>query len=230
MVPKSVKLRSPYSPPPLWRPSRASACRTDTGARRARRGQPRPECLLAQILVVVASTPSGEERGPGGRGVTRPPPALCAVEDWSGAGFHIKQSLNVGQPTVSQVVTSPRNQGRHGGVPPAFGPPPSRGTTGARAGLPAVREWQTGKHGQPSAVMGLEQTFLGGDAQRTVDRQQGHRPGGAAHPPGSSRFLLMAGSCGLSIGMTNGGVRPPPSKAARPPRWWSPFCPRLRPP
>ena len=29
---------------------------------------------------------------------------LCAIEDRSGAGFHTKQPLNVGQPTVSQVV------------------------------------------------------------------------------------------------------------------------------
>ena len=35
---------------------------------------------------------------------------LCAIEDWSGAGFHTKQPLNVGQPTVSQVVSSPNNQ------------------------------------------------------------------------------------------------------------------------
>ena len=35
----------------------------------------------AQILVAVASTPSGEERP----NITAP---LCAVEDWSGAGFH----------------------------------------------------------------------------------------------------------------------------------------------
>lgn len=60
----------------------------------------RLECLLAQILVVVASTPSSEEWNT----------PLCAVEDWSGAGFHTKQPLNVGQPTVSQVVSSPNNQ------------------------------------------------------------------------------------------------------------------------
>lgn len=35
---------------------------------------------------------------------------LCAIEDWSGAGFHTKQPLNVGQPIVSQVVSSPNNQ------------------------------------------------------------------------------------------------------------------------
>ena len=29
---------------------------------------------------------------------------LCAIEDRSGAGFHTKQPLNVGQPIVSQVV------------------------------------------------------------------------------------------------------------------------------
>ena len=29
---------------------------------------------------------------------------LCAIEDRSGAGFHTKQPLNVGQPFVSQVV------------------------------------------------------------------------------------------------------------------------------
>ena len=40
-------------------------------------------------------------------GNTTPP---CAIEDWSGAGFHTKQPLNVGQPTVSQVVSSPNNQ------------------------------------------------------------------------------------------------------------------------
>lgn len=40
-------------------------------------------------------------------GNTTPP---CAIEDWSGAGFHTKQPLNVGQPVVSQVVSSPNNQ------------------------------------------------------------------------------------------------------------------------
>ena len=29
---------------------------------------------------------------------------LCVVEDWSGAGFRIKQPLNAGQPIVRQVV------------------------------------------------------------------------------------------------------------------------------
>ena len=42
---------------------------------------------------------------------------------------------------------------------------------------------------------------------------------GAVHPSGSSRFLLMQNPSGLSIGMTNGGVRPPLSKTARPRRW-----------
>ena len=57
---------------------------------------------------------------------------LCAVEDWSGAGFHTKQPLNVGQPAVSQVVSSPNNQG-----------------------CPRGNEWQTGKQVQHSAVVGL---------------------------------------------------------------------------
>ena len=35
---------------------------------------------------------------------------LSAVEDWSGAGFHTKQPLNVGQSIVSQVVHSLNNQ------------------------------------------------------------------------------------------------------------------------
>jgi len=58
---------------------------------------------------------------------------LCAVEDWSGAGFHIKQALNVGQPTVSQVVSSLDNQSCL----------PEQG----------AQEWQTGKQEQHSAVM-----------------------------------------------------------------------------
>jgi len=44
---------------------------------RAGQGQPWLECLLVQILVVVASTLSGEAEA-----------LLCVVEDWSGAGFH----------------------------------------------------------------------------------------------------------------------------------------------
>lgn len=61
-------------------------------------GCPWLECLLEQILVVVANTPLGEMQSI---------PLLRAVEDWSGAGFRTKQPLNAGQPAVSQVVNAP---------------------------------------------------------------------------------------------------------------------------
>lgn len=44
---------------------------------------------------------------------------------------------------------------------------------------------------------------------------------GAVHPSRSFRFLLMQVSCGLSIGMTDGGASPPASKAACSMRWQS---------
>jgi len=64
--------------------SRASPCKKGTGDRGAVRGRPRTERPPAQILVVVASTPSRVGRTPTQWGR----PLLCAVEDWSGAGFH----------------------------------------------------------------------------------------------------------------------------------------------
>ena len=77
------------------------------------------------------------------------------------------------------------------------------------------QEWQTGKQSQHSAAVGQECNPKGGDAPGPT-RASGLR-GGA--PPGEFSFPPDAGSCGLSIGMTDGGVRPPPSKAARPWRW-----------
>lgn len=85
------------------------------------------------------------------------------------------------------------------------------------------QEWQTGKQSQHSAAVGQECNPKGGDAPGPT-RASGLR-GGA--PPGEFSFPPDAGSCGLSIGMTDGGVRPPPSKAARPWRWrWrrQPYC------
>lgn len=62
---------------------------------------------------------------------------LFAVEDWSGAGFHIKQPLNVGQPTVSQVVSSPDNQSCHGGAPHAGPTTPCQHRGGGGTAVPA---------------------------------------------------------------------------------------------
>jgi len=64
-------------------------------------------------------------------------------------------------------------------------------------------EWQTGKHVQHSAVMGLEQRLMGGDARlMAVSRLWG------SAPLKEFSFPPDAGSCGLSIGMTDGGVLP----------------------
>lgn len=72
-----------------------------------------------QILVAVASTPSGKELEQ---------PTLGAIEDWSGAGFRTKQPLNAGQPTVSQVVKALNNQSCSGG---SSSPPESSRVMGA---------------------------------------------------------------------------------------------------
>ena len=84
-------------------------------------GCPWLECLLEQILVVVANTPLGEMQSI---------PLLCAVEDWSGAGFRTKQPLNAGQPAVSQVVNAPN-------------------TTKAALPLGQRCEWGAGRSGGP---------------------------------------------------------------------------------
>ena len=46
---------------------------------------------------------------------------LCVVEDWSGAGFRIKQPLNAGQPIVRQVVNHQTTKATTR-VPRAHGP------------------------------------------------------------------------------------------------------------
>ena len=155
-------------------------------------GCPWLERLLEQILVVVASTPSGEVLYNS---------QLDAVEDWSGAGFHIKQPLNVGQPTVSQVVSSLSNQSC---------PPPS----GA-----LVQEWQTGKHVQHSAVM----WEWGGRRVVTPPCPPPSRLRGGGTPEEFS-FPPDADPCGLSIASQVGGVSPPLSKAVWSPCWWSWLC------
>lgn len=133
---------------------------------------------------------------------------LCAIEDWSGAGFHTKQPLNVGQPTVSQVVSSPNNQS-------CLDPTP---LLGASAPAPGVCLWPNGKsanqsHGPLVAVRvcvgpwreweqwagmanrqvrarfychGLEVSLGGGDAPKAAP--PGVEP---VNPLWSSRFLLM---------------------------------------
>jgi len=94
----------------------------------------------------------------------------CAVEDWSGAGFHTKQSLNVGQTTVSQVVSSQMSTKAAKESHPQAPPP------GSSPGFPGLmplcgwcvgcvynqvllclewQAWQTGKHVQHSAVVRL---------------------------------------------------------------------------
>jgi len=112
---------------------------------------------------------------------------LGAVEDRSGASFHIKQSLNVGQPIVSQVVIHQTDKAA------------------------AMQKWQTGKHGvQHSAVMGLEYSS---DGNIPVFTEAVSRHWGSA-PPEELSFPPDAGSCGLLISCHDGGVCPPPSKAA----------------
>ena len=111
---------------------------------------------------------------------------LGAVEDRSGASFHIKQPLNVGQPTVSQVVIHQTDKAA------------------------AMQKWQTGKHGvQHSAVMGLEYSSDGNVCVTVaVSRHWG------SAPPEELSFPPDEGSCGLLIACHDGGVCPPPSKAA----------------
>lgn len=69
--------------------------------------------------------------------------------------------------------------------------------------LSAWWEWQTGKHVQHSAVMGLEQRLMAGDGRlMAVSRLRG------SAPLKEFSFPPDAGSCGLSICMTDGGVLP----------------------
>lgn len=113
MAPKSASRPSQCAVAVAAR-GRASSCRAGARARRARRDRSRLECLSAQILVVVASTPSGEEW-------KQKHAAVCGGGLELGAGFHTKQPLNVGQPTVSQVVSSRSSQSR---LDPPPAPPP----------------------------------------------------------------------------------------------------------
>jgi len=55
----------------------------------------------------------------------------------------------------------------------------------------------------------------------TLDMTGSQAGYGAVHPSRSFRFLLMQVSCGLSIGMTDGGVSPPASKAVHSMHWQS---------
>lgn len=154
---------------------------------------------------------------------------LCAIEDWSGAGFHIKQPLNVGQPTVSQVVSSPNNQSCQeirccccfGGVVgvvvwcAAAHTHLSQLTTHHNTQLRRLLLGRSGKQAsktQHSAAMGK------GAHWWTATSAGLNRAGfGAVELLRSSRFLLMQDSCGLSIGCDDGGVCPPLSKAVWPP-------------
>lgn len=162
---------------------------------------------------------------------------LCAIEDWSGAGFHIKQSLNVGQPTVSQVVSSPNNQScqeirccccwwwwlvwlvwlcvcgvqQHTHTSQLTTHTPHHNTTQLRR-LLLGRSGKQASKTQHSAAMGK------GAHWWTATSAGLNRAGfGAVELLRSSRFLLMQDSCGLSIGCDDGGVCPPLSKAVWPP-------------
>ena len=78
------------------------------------------------------------------------------------------------------------------------------------------QEWQTGKHGATFCCGGPGAAILkGGDA--VPDPASRLRGSG---PPGEFSFPPDGGRCGLSIGMTDGGVCPLLSKAAYPWRWW----------
>ena len=177
-------------------------------------------------------------------GNTTPP---CAIEDWSGAGFHTKQPLNVGQPTVSQVVSSPNNQScldpsgltlclhservqdarcGDGGVgAPQSAPPPSNPPLPTMSLLLlqlCLREWatQAGMANRKASATfccdGLEVLVRDGD----ITQARPSRPRDSGSPEEFS-FPPDADSCGLSIGMTDGGVSPPLSKAVWSPHRWT---------
>lgn len=73
------------------------------------------------------------------------------------------------------------------------------------------QEWQTGKQVQHSAAMGLGcPSILSGDTPLIAGSS---RPRGSG-PPEEFSFPPDAGSCGLLNGMTDGGIGPPPGRAA----------------
>lgn len=125
---------------------------------------------------------------------------LCAIEDWSGAGFHTKQPLNVGQPTVSQVVSSPNNQScRDPTSPWALGACGVADPVAEERRNHAVPPWplSLGKWEQLAGMAnrqvrarfychGLEVSLGGGDAPKAAP--PGVEP---VNPLWSSRFLLM---------------------------------------
>ena len=118
---------------------------------------------------------------------------LCAIEDWSGAGFHTKQPLNVGQPTVSQVVSSPNNQSclDPSGLTP----------------LLCLREWATRAgmaNRKASATFccdGLEVLVRDGD----ITQARPSRPRDSGSPEEFS-FPPDADSCGLFLDYDELGV------------------------
>jgi len=127
------------------------------------------------------------------------------VEDWSGAGFRTKQSLNAGQTAVSQVASSRHNQS----CQPAH--PPSTSTVGV-----AIWIWQTGKHVQHSAAVGWERRlstlccisllkgqFEAGDRLQGVDAS---RLKGSGSPMEFSFPSNAKGPCRPLIDATSGGA------------------------
>lgn len=186
---------------------------------------------------------------------------LCAIEDWSGAGFHTKQPLNVGQPTVSQVVSSPNNQScldPTKGNTPSVSRPTTHKQQQPRKAAPRTTTTFIGKREREEAparwiVVGLllvvvVAAVLSGNVGREArgvgaagrnGKQASaskillswarglfgrrRRPQGSpsrrrtSESPVEFSFPPDADSRGLSIGMTDGGVRPSLSKAV-----WSP--------
>lgn len=100
---------------------------------------------------------------------------LCEIEDWSGAGFHTKQPLNVGQPAVSQVVSSRNNQSCREG----------EGQT-----LSTLRAGVANSQARATFCCQVASRALQSFSVATFSWLD--RPGfGAVKPPRSSRFLLM---------------------------------------
>lgn len=138
--------------------------------------------------------------------------AVCGGGLELGAGFHTQQPLNVGQPTVSQVVSSRSSQSRLDPSPEpprsddggddddhdaplderaatAVGRCPSVRPSVSRSRRPRCpgRDWQTGKRVQHSAVMGSGEACGGGDASH----RQTYAGFGTVDPLRRYRFLLM---------------------------------------